>query len=159
MGSAQLKTCTKVNTNTCRKVFHVIDWTKVKIICPETEYLECIGISFFVMCVWTFQKSFYSELSNIDLYWGTFPTIFYSEVQANLCQKLTFLHQLIHNMTTDCLLNYKFNTWTFQAQTWGEHVVYRNGFCTQHVLPMFCKKKSIWQRFTLYLLYLPISNY
>ena len=49
-------------------------------------------------------------------------------VQVNLCQKLLFLHQLTHNMTTDCSLNYKFNTWKFQAQTWGEHVVYRNCF-------------------------------
>ena len=31
-------------------------------------------------------------------------------VQVNLCQKLLFLHQLTHNMTTDCSLNYKFNT-------------------------------------------------
>ena len=29
-------------------------------------------------------------------------------------------------MTTDCSLNYKFNTWKFQAQTWGEHVVCRS---------------------------------
>ena len=28
----------------------------------------------------------------------------------------------------DCSLNYKFNTWKFQAQTWREHVVYRNCF-------------------------------
>ena len=34
----------------------------------------------------------------------------YTYVQVNLCQKLLFLHQLIHNMTTYCLLNYKFNT-------------------------------------------------
>ena len=27
-----------------------------------------------------------------------------------------FLHQLVHNMTTDCSLNYKFNTWKFLAQ-------------------------------------------
>ena len=47
-------------------------------------------------------------------------------IQVNLCQKLLFLHPLTHNMTT---LNYKFNTWRFQAQ-------------------MFCKKKSFWQRFT-----------
>ena len=47
---------------------------------------------------------------------------------VNLCQKLLFLHQLAHNMKTDCLLNYKFNTWKFQAQTRGEHVVYRNCF-------------------------------
>ena len=36
-----------------------------------------------------------------------FPNHF---VQVNLCQKLLFLHQLIHNMTTDCSLSYKFNT-------------------------------------------------
>ena len=57
-------------------------------------------------------------------------------------------------MTTDCSLSYKFNTRKFQVQTWEEHVVYRNcfwiqnNFCTQHVLPIFCKKKSFWQRFT-----------
>ena len=50
-------------------------------------------------------------------------------LQVNLCQKLLFLHQLTHNMTTDCSLNYKSNAWKFQAQTWGEHVVYRNYFC------------------------------
>ena len=49
-------------------------------------------------------------------------------------------------MTKDCSLNYKFSTWKFQAQTWGKHVVYN--FCTQHILPMFCKEKSFWQRFT-----------
>ena len=31
-------------------------------------------------------------------------------VQVNLCQKVSFLHQLTQNMTTDCSLNYKFNT-------------------------------------------------
>ena len=50
----------------------------------------------------------------------------FGSVQVNLCQKLLFLHQPTHNMTTDCSLYYKFNTWKFQAQTWGEHVVYRN---------------------------------
>ena len=54
------------------------------------------------------------------------------------------LNQLIHNMTTDCSLHYKLNTWKFQAQNWGEHVVYRNSFwhseqflyktCSPHVL-------------------------
>ena len=47
-------------------------------------------------------------------------------VQVNLCQRLLFLHQLTHNTTTDCSLNYKFNTRKLQAETWGEHVVYRN---------------------------------
>ena len=50
------------------------------------------------------------------------------KLQVNLCQKLLFLHQLTHNMTTDCWLNYNFNTWKFQARTWGDHVVYRNCF-------------------------------
>ena len=31
-------------------------------------------------------------------------------VQVNLCQKLLLLHQLAHNMMTDCTLNYKFDT-------------------------------------------------
>ena len=38
------------------------------------------------------------------------------------------MDQLTHNMTTDCSLNCKFNTWKFQAQNWAEHVVYRNCF-------------------------------
>ena len=50
-----------------------------------------------------------------------------TSVQVNLCQKLLILHHLTHNMTTDCSLNYKFNTWKFKAQTWGEHL-YRNCF-------------------------------
>ena len=50
------------------------------------------------------------------------------QLQVNLCQKLLFLHQTTHNMTTDCSLNYKFNTWKFQAQTLGEHAVCRNCF-------------------------------
>ena len=35
---------------------------------------------------------------------------FCNPVQVNLCQKLLFLHQLTHSMTTDCSLNYNFNT-------------------------------------------------
>ena len=46
----------------------------------------------------------------------------------SLSEALIFASTLTHNMTTDCSLNYKFNTWKFQAQTWGEHVVYRNCF-------------------------------
>ena len=77
-------------------------------------------------------------------------------VQVNLFQKHLFLYQLTHNMTTDCSLNYKFNTWKFQAQTWGEHVVYKNcsecqkQFCIQHVLPMFCKKEELLKKIYLY---------
>ena len=31
-------------------------------------------------------------------------------IQVNLYQKLLFLHQLTHNMTTDCSLNYQLST-------------------------------------------------
>ena len=51
-----------------------------------------------------YQMRFHKELT----------PLFY--LQVNLCQKLLFLHQLIHNMTTDCSLNYEFSTWKLQAQ-------------------------------------------
>ena len=44
-------------------------------------------------------------------------------IQANLCQKSLFLHQLSHNMTTDCSWGYREN---YKRKTW-----------TEHVLPMF----------------------
>ena len=54
------------------------------------------------------------------------------EIQLNLCQKLLFLHQLSHNTTTDCSLNYEFSTQKLQAQnmhkTCSEYVVYTNCF-------------------------------
>ena len=66
------------------------------------------------------------------------------QLQVNLCQKLLFLHQLTHNMTTDCSL--KHENWKLKP---GENMLcteivsdIQNNFCTQHVLPMFCKKKS-----------------
>ena len=47
-------------------------------------------------------------------------------------------------MTTDCSLNYKFNTWKFHAQNMGENMMcteivfeIQNNFCTQHVPPRF----------------------
>ena len=33
--------------------------------------------------------------------------LIFPPLQVNLCQKLLLLHQLTHNMTTDCPLNYK----------------------------------------------------
>ena len=39
-----------------------------------------------------------------------------SVVQVNLCQKHLFLHQLTHNLMTDCSLNYEFSAWKLQAQ-------------------------------------------
>ena len=60
-----------------------------------------------------------------------------------------FLHQITHNLKTDCSLNYKFKIWKFQGQTWGEHVVYRNCFwlsdqflCIHNIIPQFSAKWS-----------------
>ena len=59
-----------------------------------------------------------------------------TEYQVNLCQKLLFLHQLTHNMMTDCSFNYKLKP--------GENMLcteivsdIQNNFCTQHVLFRF----------------------
>ena len=51
-------------------------------------------------------------------------------LQVNLCQKLFFLHQLTHNTRTDCSLNYKFNTWKFQAQNMGRTCCVQKLFLT-----------------------------
>ena len=78
-------------------------------------------------------------------------------LQLNICQKLLFLHQLTHNKTTDCSLNYKFSTWILQAQnmlrTCCVHKLVfcfcfdiQNNLCTQQVLNMFltCSKLVIF---------------
>ena len=56
--------------------------------------------------------------------------VFWPLIQVNLFQKLLFLHQLIHNMATDCSLNYKFNTWKFQAQNMGRTCCVQKLFLT-----------------------------
>ena len=83
-------------------------------------------------------------MDTLLFFWVQLLTGWKLSVQVNLCKKLLFLHQLTHNMTTDCSLNYKFNTWKFQAQNMGEHAVYRICFwhserflyttCSPHVL-------------------------
>ena len=47
------------------------------------------------------------------------------QLQVNLCRKLSFLNQLIHNMTRDCSLNP-------QKNTSSEHVVYKYCFECQN---------------------------
>ena len=73
------------------------------------------------------------------------------QIQVNLCQKLLFLHQLTHNMTTDCALNYKLITWKFLAQNMGRTCCVQTLFLTFRTISvhnMFSKKKSFWQKFT-----------
>ena len=55
---------------------------------------------------------------------------FSTSIQVNLCQKLLFLHQLTHNVKTDCLLNYKFNTLKSQAQNMGRTCCVQKLFLT-----------------------------
>jgi hypothetical protein len=64
-------------------------------------------------------------------------------VQVNLCQKHLFSHQLIHNMTKDCSLIYKFSTWKLKAQNMlctkivlNVKTKTKNNLCTQHVLSL-----------------------
>ena len=39
-----------------------------------------------------------------------------THLQVNFCQKHLFLHELTHNMTTDCSLNYKFSKYMLCTQ-------------------------------------------
>ena len=56
-----------------------------------------------------FLRAMFSWAINLNIVASATKT-FSFRIQVNLCQKLLFLHQLTHNMTTDCSLNYKFNT-------------------------------------------------
>ena len=74
---------------------------------------------------------------------------FSEQIQVNLCQKLLFLHQLkqiVHWITSSIHENSELKPGESML---GTEIVsdIQNNFCTQHVLPMFCKKKSFWQRF------------
>ena len=86
-------------------------------------------------------------------------------IQVNLCHELLFLHQL--TLQYDCRLFIEFTSSSrlfieFTSSIHensklkpGEDMLcteivsdINNNFCTQLVLPMFCKKQSFWQRFT-----------
>ena len=85
-------------------------------------YSKTITKEFLITSWWNSLTTFYLKCK--CYLWNSFLKFWMDVIQVNLCQKLLFFHQLTHNMTTDCSLNYKFNTWTLQAQTWGEHVEY-----------------------------------
>ena len=63
-------------------------------------------------------------------------------------------------MTTDCSLNYKLNKWKFQAQTWGEHVVYRNCFWhSEQFLYTMCSPHVVQKEELLTKIYLYLGTY
>ena len=66
------------------------------------------------------------------------------EIQVNLCQKLLFLHQLTHNMTTDCSLNYQFSTWKFQAQN-TLRTCFVHKFVFVFTFRIICVHNMFWQ--------------
>ena len=88
-----------------------------------TFYWSMLTLNAFPICTYKIIGEFQDWLS---LWFNRNKLV--AGVQVNLCQKLLILHQLTHNMTTDCSLIYRFKTWKLQAQTWGEHAVYRNCF-------------------------------
>ena len=71
-------------------------------------------------------------------------------IQVNLSQTLLFLHQLTHNMTTNCSLNYKFNRYMkIPSSNLGRtccvqklFLTFRTNFVHNMFSLMFCKKKS-----------------
>ena len=62
------------------------------------------------------------------------------KVQVNLFQKSSFLHQLTHNMTRDCSLNFKKNT---GSQVLNVKTKTKKQFCTQHVVNLYFSWKSM----------------
>ena len=86
-------------------------------------------------------------------FWQSIIDVVERLLEVNLCQKLLFLQQLTHNMTTDCSIHENSKLKPEENMLCTEIVSdIQNIFCTQHVLPMFCKKKSFLQRFTCTLL-------
>ena len=70
---------------------------------------------------------------------GSDSGIFSISVQVIFCQKHSFLHQLTQNMTTDCLLNYKFSKDIME-------VTFELGHDAVQVI--FCQKHSFLSQFT-----------
>ena len=74
------------------------------------------------------------------------------QVQVNLCQKLWFLQQLTHNMTTNCSLNYKLNTWKLQAHNIGSTCCVQKLFLTfRTISPHVLQKYELLTKIYLYL--------
>ena len=71
---------------------------------------------------------------------------FKTSVQVNNCQKLLLLHQITHNMTTDCQLNHQFSTWKFQVQ---------NMLCTQIVFLFWYSEQFMCTTCSVLVIFMP----
>ena len=87
-------------------------------------------------------------------------------VQVNLFQKLLFLHQLTSQYDYRLYIELQVQYMKIPSSENGENMLcteidfdIQNNFCTQHVLPMFCKDKSFWQIFNcMYVIFLIIDG-
>ena len=78
------------------------------------------------------EMTFYKMDQKLSQFWQNRSNM--GQVQVNLFQKLLFLHQLTHNMTKDCSLNYMFSTFRIAS---SEHAVFVLTFRTIYVHNMF----------------------
>ena len=123
-----------------------------------------LGKQFAPECIWISKRN---RIVNVQLFLGYylfndswnlmkkwsvfFNLITWIALQVNLCQKLLFLHKLTHDMRSDCSLKYmKIPSSNLGRTCYVQKLflTFRNICCTQHVLPIFCKMKRFWQRFT-----------
>ena len=82
---------------------------------------------------------------------------YHLKLQVNLCLKILFLHQLTHNMTTDCSLNLKFRTRKIQVQNMLCTKIVLNAktksnFCTQHALNLYFSRTEVVNQWTICIL-------
>ena len=127
-------------------VAHWVDWKKIILFfrlctasgCPTILVVQChqaaalCGTKPRCSLGWLKKNNFRLD-QNMGLkmktsvqshFWSRQNLFWLYNVQVNLCQKLLFLNQLTHNMTTDC--------W------WSYHEKYKRRTWTENVLPMFC---------------------
>ena len=138
-------------------------WVQCECLRSVLQYLEPQhGSNFALVKDSSFLNISQLEGSFIYYVWDFFMKYKLFPLQVNLCHKLLFLHQLTNNMTTDCSLNYKSKIHENSKLKPGEYMFcteivsdIQNNFCTQHVLPLFCKNKRFWQRFACINIYLP----
>ena len=93
---------------------------------------------------------YFAYISNYQL------KFIYSEKATKFCEIFTLLLNVCTGKSCYLFIELEFNTWKFQAQTWGEHLVYRNCFwhseqflyttCSPHVL----QKEELLTKIYLY---------
>ena len=94
----------------------------------ELENLGKLGMDLGPRIVWDIlfvTMILVGVAGNLMVLWIVTGTDIFFFFKCNFFQKHLFLHQLAHNMTKDCLLNYKFSQY--------EHVVHINWFFSWHL--------------------------